>query len=128
MSCDFGPIPLPTSPLQTYFEEHYFSQTSTANQSRSAPVTKPEKSNIAPELMNALEKLAEERRKEDEDDDKAEQVPQIRVRKSATHRRDLSFGQRLLSGGMDLWSSLAGEQGQGAVQKVRIIFAPLCGY
>lgn len=97
MSCDFGPIPMPTSPLQTYWEEQYFTRSSTADQSRSAPVTKPEKNNIAPELMEALEKLAEQRRR----DEQGEYTPQ---RKAAdSHRRGSSFGQRL-------WSTITGEQ------------------
>lgn len=120
MSCDFGPIPFPTSPLQTYWEEHYFSTDSTANPSRSAPVTKSEKDNIAPRLIDALEKLAEEQQREQENGKvEDEEATQTAAQKAAAHRRKQSLGHRLLSGGMELWSQLAGEQ--GGVQKVSLL-------
>lgn len=119
MSCDFGPIPLPTSPLQSYWEQR-LSHNSTTNPSRSAPVAKPEqKDNIIPQLHEALEKLADEQqRKEGEEQDESERMPPLAVRRQRTnHRREQSFGQRLLSGGMEWWSNLGAEQQQG-VQKV----------
>lgn len=122
MSCDFGAVPFPTSPLQEYWEAQFESRNTTANPSRSAPVTSPEKDNIAPRLIDALEKLAEER-KQTEQDEEEPSVPQAPAKKPPTHRRGQSFGQRLLSGGMDLWSTLAGEP--GTVQKVSLITSTL---
>lgn len=127
MSCDFGPIPSPPPPLQTYFEEQ-FSRASTANPSRSAPVTKPEnKDNIAPQLFEALEKLAEEQQRQDEKREREEGMfsqKRVAVRKQTQmHRRNQSFGQRLWSGSLELWSTLAGEQQQqqpAAVHKVSL--------
>lgn len=124
MSCDFGPIPSPPPPLQTYWEGQ-FSRGSTANQSRSAPVTKPEKNNIAPQLYEALEKLAEEQQRQDAEKERDYlEVPQRRSdggRKAAsTHKRGQSFGQRLLSGSMEWWSKLSEEQQPAAVQKVSL--------
>lgn len=125
MSCDFGPIPFPTPPMQTYYEEQYFSRNSIAGQSRPASVSKPESGNLAPQLIDALEKVAEGQRHEEGD---GVEVEQVVVRKPTTHRRGQSLGQRLLSGGLEWWSTLSGDQGnaQKVGHTVELHAFPLC--
>lgn len=56
MSCDFGPIPAPQSPIQDYFERMY---RTSSNISPAAPVTSPagEHGSIAEQLSKALADL-----------------------------------------------------------------------
>lgn len=97
MSCDFGPIPIPKSPMETYWEHQFRSGSS----SRSAPVTQPEKKDIAPQLHTALEKLAV---------DQSTNLRKLEPNGAPlAHRRGKSIGERLLSEGMEFWGVMKGD-------------------
>ena len=126
MSVDFGPIPLPTSPLQTYFEEHFQlrSVDATAFSSRSAPVTSVERGSIAPQLINALKQLAEKQKLNDgdvlreEEGIESERVPESKALIRPDHNRRQSLGQRIVSSGLDFLSTV--RRNKAVVQKVSL--------
>lgn len=56
MSVDFGPIPMPTSPIQEYFERKY--KTASQSSSPAIPVSPQIERGIEEQLTNALNELA----------------------------------------------------------------------
>ena len=109
MSCDFGPIPMPQSPMELYWEERL---NHSARSSMSGSVAQPAKKDIGRQLSGALEKLEQD---EGEDTEQHEALSTLRkVERNArpiTHRRGQSLGQRLLSGGLEFLTGFGRETG-----------------
>lgn len=84
MSCDFGPIPAPQSPIQDYFERKY--RTTSSNVSPPAPVTSPvnEHSSMAEQLAKALANL--KKKQDDESSSPSQAAPDSDIHPSLTRR------------------------------------------